>query len=153
MNILIDTAIFQLQAQGGISRLWRSLLPALHDAMPDATFTASLPPDWWISTYYRQAPLSVKSLTVCYDLIPFKYPLIDNRADCADIQRSIAEASAVVSISHSTADDVKERLGRDSSVAYPGVDADFGKVKPSDVERFQQFISKPYVLEIGRAHV
>lgn len=150
MNLLIDTAIFQLQAQGGISRLWRSLLPALRDAMPDATFDPSKPPDWFVSTYYRPAPLGVRSLALVYDLITDKYPLIENRADSADIHRVVAEASAVVSISHQTAVDVKRILGKDSTVAYPGVDADFGKVKPSDVERFQQFVGKPYVLVVGR---
>jgi glycosyltransferase involved in cell wall biosynthesis len=118
--------------------------------MPDATFDPTRAPDWFISTYYKSAPLGVKSLVMVYDLIVDKYPLIDNRADSADIRRAVAESSAVVSISHSTANDVKTRLGRDSVVAYPGVDADFGKVEPSDVDRFRQFVGKPYVLVVGR---
>lgn len=150
MNILVDNAIFTMQAQGGISRLWRSLLPALRDALPDATFDVTRPADWFISTYYKPSPIGVKSLVMVYDLIVDKYPLIDNRADSADIHRAVSEASAVVSISQQTAVDVKARLGRDSVVAYPGVDADFGKVMPSEVERFQQFVGKPYVLVVGR---
>lgn len=150
MNLLIDTAIFQMQAQGGISRLWRSLIPALRDAMPDATFDPSQPADWFLSTYYKPSPLGVRSLVMVYDLIVDKYPLIDNRADSADIHRSVAEAAAVVSISRDTANDVRTRLGRDSVVAYPGVDADFGKVNPNDVERFKQFVGKPYVIVVGR---
>lgn len=149
MNILIDTAIFQLQQQGGISRLWRSLLPALRDAMPDATFTSQLAPDWFISTYYKPSPIGVRSLALVYDLITLTFPNLTNRADSADISRSITEASAVVSISHRTAQDVKAHFGKDSAVAYPGVDENFGKVTPSDVERFQSYIGKPYVLVVG----
>ena len=150
MNIVIDNAIFTMQQQGGISRLWRSLLPALCDALPDATFDPAQPADWWISTYYQRAPIGVKSLAVVYDLIVDKYPLITNRADSADIRRAVNDASAVVSISQSTAADVKTRLNRDSVIAYPGVDEHFGKVMPSAVARFQQFIGKPYVLVVGR---
>lgn len=150
MNVLIDTAIFSLQQHGGVSRLWRSLLPALRDAMPDAAFTASQPPEWFASTYYQRAPIGVRSLVVVYDMICEKYPLIDtNRADAVDKRRAIAEASAVVSISQQTAADVKRFTGRDSVVAYPGVDAAFGHVKPSDVERFQAWIGKPYLLMVG----
>ncbi len=150
MNILIDTAIYQAQQRGGISSVWRHLTPALRDAMPDATFTPTLPPDVFISTYYKSAPLGVPSVAVVYDLIAMKYPLIDrNRADIVDARRAIAEARAVVSISEQTAADVKRILGRDSTVAYPGIDAAFGHVKPSDVERFQQRIGKPYVLVVG----
>lgn len=150
MNILIDTAIFALQSQGGISRLWQSLIPALVSAMPDATFDPSRPADWFVSTYYKRAALGVKSLVMVYDLIVDKHPLIENRTDSADIHRAVAEASAVVSISRQTAVDVKARLGRDSVVAYPGVDPDFGKVKPGDVDRLRQFVGKPYVLVVGR---
>jgi glycosyltransferase involved in cell wall biosynthesis len=103
-----------------------------------------------VSTYYKQAPLGVRSIAVVYDLIAMKYPLIDrNRADAVDCRRAIAEASAVVSISEQTAADVKRFTGRESAVTYPGVDATFGHVKPSDVERFQQRIGKPYVLVVG----
>lgn len=150
MNILIDTAIFSLQSQGGISRLWQSLIPALASDMPDATFDPSLAPDWFISTYYRPAPIGVKSLVMVYDLIVDKYPLVENRADSADIHRAVNEATAIVSISQQTAYDVKTRSGRDSIVAYPGVDPDFGKVKPSDVDHFRQFVGKPYVIVVGR---
>lgn len=150
MNVLIDSAIFTLQQNGGISRLWRSLLPALRAAMPDATFSPSLAPDWWISTYYKPAPLGVRSLVMVYDLIAQKYPLIDrNRTDAVDLRRAVAEALAVVSISQTTASDVKRLLNRDSVVAYPGVDAGYGKVLPSDVERFQNFVGKPYILVVG----
>lgn len=150
MNIHIDTAIFSLQQQGGISRLWRALLPALREAMPDATFDPAQPADWFISTYYAPAPLGVRSMALVYDLIVDKYPLIDNRADSAAIHRAITEASAVVSISQQTASDVRTRLHRDSVVAYPGVAPDFGKVLPSDIERFRAYVSKPYVLIVGR---
>lgn len=149
MNILIDTAIFSLQSQGGISKLWRNLLPALRDAMPDCTFTPQLSPDLFISTYYKPSPVGVRSLSLVYDLIVEQYPVVTNRADSADIRRSVKEASAVVSISHRTAQDVKRLYGRESTVAYPGVSADFGKVLPGDVERFQQYIGKPYVLIVG----
>lgn len=150
MNIVIDTVIFALQQHGGASRLWRNLAPALHDALPDATFDPALPANWFISTYYQRAPLGVRSLTLVYDMICNRYPLIDtNRADAVDCRTVIAEASAVASISQTTADDVKRYTGRDSVVAYPGVAADFGHVTPSAVRHFQQFIGKPYFLMVG----
>lgn len=150
MNILIDTAIFQAQQRGGISSLWRALLPELQRAMPDATFTAQLPPDLYISTYYKAAPLGVKSLAVVYDCIGLRYPLIDsNRSDLVDMRQAVAGAAAVVSISQGVADDVKRLLGRDSTVAYCGVAQDYGRVMPADVDRFQQFVGKPYVLMVG----
>lgn len=150
MNILIDTAIFSLQQQGGISKLWRSLLPALRDAMPDCTFAPQLPPDIFISTYYRPSPVGVRSLALVYDLIVDRLPYLPNRSDSADIHRAVNEASDVVSISHRTADDVKELCGRDSAVAYPGVAEDFGSVHYADVERFRQYVGKPYVLMVGK---
>jgi glycosyltransferase involved in cell wall biosynthesis len=150
LNILVDNAIFTMQQNGGISRLWRSLLPALQRALPEAIFAPTQPPDWFISTYYRPAPSGVRSLAMVYDCIPFKYPLIPNRADRADIRRAVAEATVVVSISRQTAADVQYILRRDSVVAYPGVEADFGKVLPSEVERFQAFVGRPYMLMVGR---
>jgi glycosyltransferase involved in cell wall biosynthesis len=150
LNVHVDTAIYSLQQQGGVSRLWRSLLPALQTAMPDTTFNPALPPDVFLSTYYRPAPLGVKSVALVYDLIVDRYPLITNKADSIDIHRAVNEASAVVSISAATARDVQRLCGKPSAVAYPGVDADFGKVAPSAVERFQAFTGRPYVLAVGR---
>jgi len=151
MNILVDSAIFQLQSQGGISRLWRSLLPALRNALPEATWTAQQPPDWFISTYYKPAPLGVKSLVLVMDFIQERYPLIGaHHPDAVDKRRAIAEATALVAISQQTADDTQRFCGRPAAVAYPGVDASFGKVQPSDVERFQAYIGKPYLIVVGR---
>lgn len=149
MNILMDDAIFGLQQQGGISRLWRSLTPALRMVLPSATFTAEQP-DWYVSTYYRPAPLGTRSLALVYDLIVDRYPLVPNRADSVDIHRAVAEASAVVSISQATANDVQRLCGKPSTVAYPGVDADFGKVAPSAIARFQAGLGLPYILVVGR---
>lgn len=150
MNILIDSTIFKMQAQGGISRLWRSLLPELSKALPEATFDASQPPDIFISTYYQPAPLGVRSMALVYDLIVDQYPLLAHRADCADIHRAINEASILISISQATAAAVKAKFGRDSIVAYPGVDTDFAKVESADVERFTDYIGKPYILVVGK---
>lgn len=149
MNLHVDNAIFQLQQQGGISRLWRSLLPTLRTALPDAAFTAERP-DWFISSYYAPAPIGVQSLALVYDLIVDRYPLVPNRADSVDIHRAVAEASAVVSISEATAHDVERLCGKPSTVAYPGVEANFGKVAPSAVARFQAGLGLPYVLVVGR---
>lgn len=151
MNILIDSAIFQLQAQGGISRLWRALLPALRAALPEATFTPSAPPDWFVSTYYKPAPLGVKSLVVVMDWIQERYPLIGQyHPDAVDKRRAVADATAVVAISPQTADDTRRYAGKAATVAYPGLDAGFGKVLPSDVARFQAYIGKPYILVVGK---
>lgn len=118
--------------------------------MPDASFTASLPGDVFLSTYYKPSPVGVRSIAVVYDLIAETFPGLPNRADSAEIRRAVGGAQSVVSISHGTAQEVKRLLGRDSVVAYPGVAADFGKVAPGDVERFQAYIGKPYVLVVGR---
>lgn len=150
MNIHIDSAIYALQQRGGISKLWTALLPELRTALPDATFDNDAPPDLYISTYYQPAPLGVKSLALVYDCIALKYPNIDsNRADVADMRRAVAEASAIVSISKSTAADVQRYFGRDSVVAYPGVNQDMGKVMPSAVDAFRRRIGAPYVLVVG----
>lgn len=151
MNIHIDSAIFQVQSQGGISRLWRSLLPALTAAMPEAVFVPTEAPDVFISTYYKRALLGVKSLVVCYDLIPQLYPLIGPyRSDSVDARQAIQEAHSIISISQMTADTVKRQCGRDSVVAYPGVADGFGNVDFDHVQQFQSFVGKPYILIVGR---
>lgn len=150
MNIHIDSHIFNLQQTGGISALWRNLIPALREALPDATFDAALPADVFIPTYYKLAPIGTKSLVMVYDLIAEKCVTLPNRSDRADIRRAVESASAVVSISQQTANDVYALYGRQSTVSYPGVNEDYGKVQPSDIERFRQFMGKPYVLLVGR---
>lgn len=151
MNILIDGAIFQLQSQGGISRLWRSLLPALRDAMPEAINDLAVPPDWFISTYYKPAPLGVRSLVVVMDWIAERYPLIGQyHPDAVDKRRAVANATAVVAISQMVADDTRRYAGKVATVAYPGLDAEFGRVLPSDVTRFRAYIGKPYILCVGK---
>lgn len=151
MNILIDTEIWRHQSAGGISKLWRSLLPELHRAMPDCTFDSSAPPTVFLSTYYARAPLGVKSVAMVYDLIGLQYPLIDhNRADMVDLRQAVKEASALISISQGVAADVKRLLGRDSTVAYCGLEAGYGKVTMQEIDAFQRFVGKPYILVVGR---
>ncbi len=150
MNIHIDPAIFTIQQQGGISRLWRSLLPALRSAMPDATFDRMARPDVFLSTYYARAPLGTRSIAMVYDCIGLKYPLISPyRSDMIDLQLAVSEAQAVIAISRQTAQDIAHFLGRESVVAYPGVDEYFGQIAPSTVAAFQKRVGSPYLLVVG----
>lgn len=153
MNIHIDDHIFRLQQQGGISRLWRSLMPELAGALPDATFDADRPADLFISTYYRPAPRGVKSVVLLYDAIHERLPSVGrNHPDAMDKRAAIQEASAVIAISQSVADDCQRYFGRAAAVAYCGGSEYFTRALPSEVDAFQRRhgILHPYVLMVGR---
>lgn len=153
MNIWIDSLIFKLQRNGGISRLWCELLPELRKALPDVTWDANKPADLFLSSYYRRAPLGMRSVVVAYDFIHERYPHLGaHHADAVDKRTAIAEASGVVAISQWVADDCKRFCGRDAALAYCGGGERFTRALPNDVNAFQQKynILKPYILMVGR---
>lgn len=150
-NIVIDSAIYHLQANGGISTLWHSLIPHLHAACPEYTFDPSLPADLWISTYYQPAPSGVKSIAIVYDYIHTRYPLLskytpDNEWKYA----AVANADAVISISQWTAHDVKRFQGSESSVM--SLATDLTRARHEEVLAFKAKYNLPqnYVLIVGR---
>lgn len=152
MNIWIDDYIFQAQRNGGISRLWKHLAPALQQALPEHTFDPDSPPDLFISTYYRRAPLGVKSLVVCYDFIAERYdPIGWDHPDAVAKRAAVAGADAVVAISEWTAKDAKRFTRKPVTVAYPGGSEDFQRALPDAVNAFQQRygILEPYILMVG----
>lgn len=152
MNITVDNAIFKLQQNGGISRLWRSLLPHLQMALPEANWNTGAP-DVFISTYYEPKPDGAKSLVLVYDMIAEQYkPIGAYNPDAIKKRAAIAEADAVVTISQSVADDVQRILGRQADVAYCGVDPMFCRVSEAKIAPLlTQFnLTKPYVLTVGR---
>lgn len=152
MNIHVDDAIFTLQRNGGISRLWRHLAPALKVALPEHTFDPELPPDLFISTYYRRAPVGVKSLVVAYDFLAERYDGIGaDHPDAVAKRSAIADATAVVAISQWVADDVKRFCGKSAVVAYPGGAETFQRVLSGEVDDFQRKygIHTPYLLMVG----
>lgn len=151
MNIFVDDHIFHLQQHGGISNLWRNLLPTLHTALPAARFDAPLAvSDWYLPTYYQVSPIGYKSCVIVYDLISASYPGLSNRADLADIARAVKNADVVVAISKQTAVQVKQYFDRDAIVAYPGITSNYGHVTDTNTERFQREIGNPYLLVVGR---
>ncbi len=151
MNILIDNAIFTLQQSGGISTLWKSLRPALIEAMPDYTFDSFRTPDVFISTYYQPAPEGVKSIVIVYDWIAERYPLI-SRANPDRYWKgaAIEQASAVIAISQWTAQDTQDFTGKEASVAYPATSLD--RASHDDVLAFKSKYGLPdsYLLLVGR---
>lgn len=148
MNLYVDGAIFELQKQGGISRIWRELMPRLAVSY---NLSQAADADVFISTYYRRAPLGMKSLVLVYDMIAERYSGVGRFHPAAvDKRRAIAEATRIVAISQQTATDVQRYTGRKvDAVAYPGIARDYGIVMEQGVEQFRQFIGKPYLLVVG----
>lgn len=152
MNIHVDRAIFGLQSNGGVSRLWRSLLPALQKAMPDASFDDSAPAELFLSTYYRMPPEGMKSIVMVYDFIHEHYPLLGrHHPDAVDKRRAIARADAVIGISQYTADDAMTFCGKPASVAYCGGGETFKRAMPAEVKDFKRrYGLDNYVIVVGR---
>lgn len=153
MNIVVDDHIFRLQRGGGISRLWRALLPALRAALPDATFDPERRADVYLPTYYAPAPSGAKSVVVVYDYIAERYPAIGAlHPDAVRKRQAVARADAVVAISQWTANDVARFNGRAAVVAYCGGGEVFRRALPDAVTAFQRTygILRPYVLLVGK---
>ena len=152
MNILIDDAIYKLQAHGGISTLWRSVLPLLPDCLPGHTFDASRPADVFISTYYYPAPRGAKSIAFVYDCIHEHYPhLYAGHPDMLARRRVTAEADAVVAISEATKADIQRFSGRAGvTVAYPATSLTRRTAEDIRATRQAYRLDKPYVLVVGR---
>ncbi len=151
MNIWIDSAIFQLQTRGGISTLWRALLPRLQAALPDCTFDTSAPPDVFISTYYQPAPKCAKNIVVIYDFIAEMYaPIGAYHPDALAKRSAIASADALISISQHVASDCQMVTGRASTVAH--LATDLQRVSLPQVQAFEarHKLNKPYLLLVGR---
>lgn len=151
MNILIDDAIFKLQQRGGISTLWRALIPRLKAALPDCTFDDTLPPDVFISTYYAPAPKGVKSIAVVYDFIHEAYAALGAYHPDAIAKRSAIQcADKVIAISQAVAQDCERITGKSAVVAYLATD-----LKRAQLPQVQDFearykLDKPYVVMVGR---
>lgn len=152
MNLWLDDAIYRLQANGGISRLWRELTPRLKAALPEVTWDKGRKPDLCLSTYYTRAPIGTKSLVLVYDLIQFKYPALQADPVKADIRAAIEDASAILAISQETADDVKRFFGREARVAYCGGGERFQRASVAKQVAFQEanHLRKPFVLMVGK---
>lgn len=150
-RLLIDRAIFNLQSSGGISTLWRSLLPYLATALEGWEIVDSLPADVFISTYYQPAPAGIPSIAIVYDFIAQRYPLLSSHTiDSQWKYAAIENASAVIAISQWTADDVLRYQGKQASVAYPATS--LHRAKQSEVLAFKAKygIQSAYVLISGR---
>lgn len=153
MNIWLDDAIYRLQSQGGISRLWNELTPRLKARLPEATWDTDAKPDLFISTYYRRAPIGVRSVAVLYDCIHERLPAIGaTHPDAVAKRIAVKEAAAVVAISETTARDCERYFGKRAVVAYCGGAERFERATPAQVNDFQRRygILKPYILLVGR---
>lgn len=149
MNLAIDSAIFERQRTGGISKIWNALIPRLAHSFGVAAALADA--DVFISTYYRRAPLGLPSLVLVYDMIAERYPGVGRfHPDGVDKRRAIAEATRIVAISEQTACDVTKFTGRKvDAIAYPGIERDYGIVLMDKVDQFRAFVGKPYLLVVG----
>jgi glycosyltransferase involved in cell wall biosynthesis len=150
-NIVIDDAIYRLQASGGISTIWRALTPLLQDKLPEFTFDPAQPPDIFISTYYQAAPPGATSVVMVYDYIHERYPGLSSFAtDALWKQSAVRAADAVVAISQWTANDVRQFQGKPSTVAYPATSLE--RASAQDVQAFKAKYGLPdhYVLIVGR---
>lgn len=152
MRVHIDNAIFDLQAQGGISRLWRQLAPHLRNALPEVEWVQT-DPDLFISTYYRPAPTGVKSLVMIYDWIAERYPAIGaTHPDAVAKRRVVQEAAGLVAISASVSDDTVRFANRSALVAECGGSEHCKRVVGAGVEHFRtahNLGTNPYLLTVG----
>jgi glycosyltransferase involved in cell wall biosynthesis len=151
VNIVIDETIFKLQTSGGISTIWRAIVPQLMEALPEFTFDEALPADVFISSYYQPAPVGAKSIVMVYDYLHERYPGLSSFAPDALWKRAAVErADVVMAISQWTADDVKRFSGKSSSVAYPATS--LTRATHDAVQAFKAKYNLPdrYVLIVGR---
>jgi glycosyltransferase involved in cell wall biosynthesis len=152
VKIQIDGAIFGLQAQGGISRLWRQLIPPLRAALPEVEWVQA-EPDLFISTYYRPAPTGARSLVMIYDWIAERYPAIGaSHPDAVAKRLAVKEAAGLVAISARVSDDTVRYANRSALVAECGGSEHCKRVVGSGVEHFRtarNLGTNPYLLTVG----
>ena len=156
MTVWIDHDIFAMQAQGGISQIWRNLRSFFEvQSRFQMSFQNDQPDhvDVFMPTYYRRAPHGVKSLVLVYDMIAEQYPAIGRQhPDAVRKRQAIVEAARVVAISGHVAADVLRFTGRPvDAVAYPGVSRVTGAIESSVLQDFKAQLTgnKPYVLIVG----
>lgn len=153
LNLHIDDAIYKLQSQGGISRLWRSLTPPLQTALPEATLNGAAHANVFMSTYYALPENGARSVVMVYDFIAEQYPPIGRyHIDAVQKRAAIARADKLVAISKYVADDCIRFTGKPAEVAYCGGSETFTRALPDAVAAFkaQYQIDRPYVLVVGR---
>lgn len=153
LNLHIDDAIYKLQSQGGISRLWRSLTPPLQTALPEAQWDGAAHADVYLPTYYGIPENGARSVVMVYDFIAETYPPIGRyHIDAVQKRAAIARADKVVAISKFVADDCMRFTGKPAEVAYCGGGETFTRALPDAVAAFkaQHNIERPYVLVVGR---
>ena len=151
MTILIEDAIFQLQTQGGISHLWRNVLPYLEDLLPNSNLNGR---DIFLSTYYAPAPAGYRSAVLCYDFIAERYsPIGHNHPDAIQKRQSIAAADSVIAISKWTASDCQTFTGKGAQVAYCGTDMHRASAASVTSFRAKYKLTRPFVLVVGKRHL
>jgi glycosyltransferase involved in cell wall biosynthesis len=150
MNIIISPEIFQLQARGGISTLWRNLIPRIQALLPECTFDSTQPADVWIPTYYAAAPVGIPSIVTVFDWMHERYPKLSPFAvEAVTKRRAIAHATELISISHWTASDTQAFMQRESTVVYPATDLQ--RASSDEVAAFRTKYKLPdeYILIMG----
>lgn len=156
MNIIIDEDIFTRQKYGGISTLWRNLIPHLEAALPDCTFTEDLRIDVWVSTYYYNPEYAhTKSVIMVYDWIAEQYaPIGAHHPDAIEKHRAVKSADAIIAISQHVATDTLRFGGRKATVAYPGTN--MTRADDNAIAAFcerHHLTPNSYVLVVGRRHL
>lgn len=153
MNIHIGDEIFKLQSQGGISRLWRSLIDPLKDSLPEANWNGASHADVYLPSYYSLPENGARSVVMVYDFIAEQYaPIGRYHIDAVQKRAAIARADKIVAISKYVADDCQRLMGKRAEVAYCGGGELFQRALPADVAAFKAKynLERPYVLLVGR---
>ena len=153
MKLYLDNRIFELQAQGGISQIWRNVTPHLKNVFYAA--------DWhgreeniFIGTYYSAPPAGYVPIALIYDCIAERYrPIGSHHPDALDKAQAIRSAHSVIGISHWTAYDVEQFYGKPCAVAYPGTTMRRADSIQVAAFRARHNLHNPYVLVVGRRHL
>lgn len=152
LTIHIDDAIFRQQTQGGISRIWQQLIPALITEMPDAQINQGDHADVFLSTYYELPQNDTKSVVMVYDFLSERYPYVGaHHIDAMKKREAIRRADAIIAISKWTAQDCLSYCDREATVIYPG-QSPIQRTSLSAVLQFREHyrIDFPYFLVVGR---
>jgi len=147
MEILFNDEIYRLQRNGGISRMWREIIPLLEK---EFAIVDTPPADVYISSYYSPPPnKNMIWIGVLYDWI---HEIIWPESDvAAQIRYMAANADILVSISENTYRDTLEFAGRESFIIYPGINESMYPRPENEISEFKkQYSIDNYFILVGR---
>jgi len=151
VSVHIGEEIYCLQANGGISRVWRALTPPLHDALPDAVWNGAEHADVYLPTYYSLPVNGARSVVMVYDMIHERIRSLNYHPDAIAKRAAIERADRLLAISKATADDILRYTGKKAEVAHCGGGEVFQRVLPDAAAAFKaQYELDRYVMLVGK---